>query len=77
MTPSLQRLIALAEDATPLPGRVMVGFEVYAPEQDAPVATGRYRPDASHDRAAFGQAVGKLLAAGYEVLMWRESRPLQ
>lgn len=73
MNPSLQRLIALADDVAlrSAPGRPMIGFEVYARDADAPAVAGHYRPDNARERAAFAQAVGKLLAAGYEVTTWR------
>lgn len=73
MNPSLQHLVALADSVADqaMAGRPVIGFEVYAPHADAPVATGQYRPDAARDRATFSQAVGKLLAAGYEVMTWR------
>lgn len=77
MNPSLQRLVALADHvAGPARSdRPLIGFEVYAPDADDPMVSGHYRPDIARERAAFAQAVGKLLAAGYEILTWRHAPP--
>lgn len=73
MNPSLQHLVALADSVADqaMAGRPAIGFEVYARDADAPAVAGHYRPDSARERAAFAQAVGKLLAAGYEVTTWR------
>lgn len=73
MNPSLQRLVAVANAAVgqARQGLPVIRFEVYAPDQEDPAVAGYYRPDLAGDRAAFSQAVGKLLAAGYEITTWR------
>lgn len=65
MNPTLHQLTALAERAQPEPGRFKVAWEIYS--GDDLLAKGWYNQTQPRDRQAFAQAVGKLLAAGFEV----------
>ena len=71
MNPTLAELIELADSMPVAPYPDAIAFEIYGPQDVTPMREGYYRPGVTRDRTAFAQAVGKLIAAGYEVVTVR------